>query len=74
MKGFDPDGELRRLTAEVAFLQHRIAELRHSRRVLMELLTHQERQQRMTVQQLQLENQRLRRHVRARRQSPIASR
>lgn len=53
--------EVQELKARVAELEARVAELRHSRRVLMDLLGCQDRVRRIAIQQLTLENRRLRR-------------
>ena len=55
------DADARRLQLRVQELQQRITELRVSRRILMELLTAEAQKAQSKLQQLELENRRLRR-------------
>lgn len=54
------EDEIRRLQMEVEELQAKVVNLRTSRRVLMNLLATQDHMKRIALQQLQLENRRLR--------------
>ncbi|MCY0879856.1 MAG: hypothetical protein OWU84_13075 [Firmicutes bacterium] len=56
----DPDDEVRRLTERVRELEREIGRLRESRRLLLELLTMKDQQQKLIIGALQRENRRLR--------------
>ncbi len=60
------DADARRLQLRVQELQQRITELRVSRRILMELLTAEAQKAQSKLQQLELENRRLRRLLKRR--------
>ena len=64
MKGratYDPQTEIRRLQAEVSELRRKLLGLRHSRRVLMDLIAIREQGYQMMVQQIEMERKRHRR-------------
>lgn len=60
----DPDGEIARLTREIDVLHEKLLRLRSSRRVLMHLLTLQNREKQWHIQRLEQENRILRTRLR----------
>lgn len=57
-----PEHDISRLQMRVAQLERELLRLRASRRVLLELVAFQDRQQRQRIGALERENQRLRHH------------
>lgn len=60
---YNSEDEIRRLHNQIDDLQHKLVALRASRRILMVLLSVQSRDSQMQMQQLELENRRLRQSI-----------
>jgi hypothetical protein len=62
---YDQESEIRRLEAELSDIKKKMVDLRHSRRVLMDVVVIREQRYRLMMQQLESSRRRRRRRTRA---------